>query len=477
MIPLIERANKILIVASANQSTGDAICGVLALQIMLTRQGKKVTSVAQDSVPEKFHFLSGAKLVRNDLGENGDFVISLSTDNAEIDRIKYQIHERNVDIIVSPKKGKFSPEDVNFKKSTGDFDLIITVGANNLEELGAIFAENTEVFASLPIINISNSIDNEFFGKMNLVDLSTSSNCEILFDLFLQDEESKKSIDADVATILLAGIISETDSFREKTATAHSFEIASQLQIMGAMQPDIIENLFKKQSLTTLKVWGRILGNLDIDKNHKIAWSRLTRADFEIAQANSKQIGNFTSDLLRHAKESDLAVLFIEKDEDVEIQIRTNQPNVDLQKLNSYLGAVGHKNKFGLNFLIMHKSISEIETDFMRLLVNFQKERLQIPAEVKVEKIKLIPQKIDDSKDLFPRNTGTSIKEEIVPIAPEHIPFEAPFQPHENAGKIKEVLTPKPPAEKIETTPDIIFDEEISDEKAKTALPDWLKEK
>ena len=62
------------------------------------------------------------------------------------------------------------------------------------------------------------------------------------------------------------------------------------------------------------------------------------------------------------------------------------------------------------------------------MFVNFQKERLQIPDEVKVEKVKLVPKKINDNKDLFPRNKGVEVKE-IVPIAPENIPFDAPFQP------------------------------------------------
>ena len=135
--------------------------------------------------PEKLFLLQV-----NDL-ENGD-VGFLCQDNAEVDRIKYQIHERNVDIIVSPKKGKFNPEDVIFKKNSGDFDLIITVGANSLEDLGGVFSGNPEVFTSLPIVNISNSIDNEFFGKVNLVEVARSAN-ETLFDMFMDDPQFRKN--------------------------------------------------------------------------------------------------------------------------------------------------------------------------------------------------------------------------------------------------------------------------------------------
>ena len=472
-ISALGRSKKILIVGSSIKSSGDNICAILAAQMLLSRMGKKVVSAIQDPIPDKFQFLSGADLIQTDLGEKGDFVISISTKDADVDRVKYTIKDSSVDIIISPKSGFFSPKDVGFKKSAGNFDLILVLGAENLESLGAPFALNTELFASTPVINISAGMENEFFGKVNLVNSLASSTCEMFFDLLEYDEKFQKHLDPSLATILLAGIISATGSFCENSTTARSLEIAAKLQSLGAAQSDIIENLFKKHSLQTLKIWGRILGNLEVDQNHKIAWSHVTKADFEIADAKIENIEDFSSELLRHTKSSDLTVLLAETEDLTEIQVRSGNPDVDFTKLNYYLGGKGAKTDFGLNFKILRKSVSEIESDFLRLLINFQKERLNIAPEVLVKKVELKPAEVSETANLFPKKTSATKEVVVKATAPENIPFDAPLQPHEDSvAEKKEAVEEK----KEEPKKEEVVEAEVVEKKEEKRkdLPDWL---
>jgi len=419
---IVSRAEKILLLAP-KLASGDAICAMLAWQIVLTRSGKSVVSAMASDVPKKFKFLAGSDQVRFDLAEEGDFVISISTKNAKADRVKYALRENAVDIIVSPKSGQFSPNDVEFRRGLSQFDLAIVCGAKNMEACEPIFSQYSDFFARVPIVNFDVSTENEFFGKINWVDHSACSLCELFFSAIRNREEFLKYFDSNLTTILLAGIISATGSFGEPSSSAGSFEIAAELQSLGANQPEIIENLFKRHSLATLKIWGRILDNLEIDEIHKIAVSSVANSDFSISGANPDDVGEFSTLLLRHTRNGELTMLLIERKNCVEVQIRSGCPAIDFEILNSKFSDTGERREFGLDFKISGKSIFEVKSEFQKVLTNFQKSRLGIPGKIHPKKMEIFPKKAE--KNMFfdkkhdPETTN-------LPMPPKNVPFEVP---------------------------------------------------
>jgi len=461
----LRRSQKILLTVSENFS-GDEMCALLALQKVLRLEGKEVVAVSSNPLPKRLRFLGGGEIIKENLGEESDFVISISTERAVVDRVKYTLKDNSVDILISPKSGFFTPADVSFNQCAGKFDVIVTLGVDNLESLGKVFEEHTQLFAATPVVNIAISPSNEFFGKVNLVETACSSVCEVLFDLFRHTEPFSKHLDEDLATVLLAGIIDKTGSFLEPTTTASALEAAGGLQALGAKQSDIIDHIFKMKSLHTLKIWGRILGNLEMDSIHRIAWSAVSKADFELAEAKPEHVEDMADELLRHMKGAELAILFIEQKKNTVAQVRSSSAGTDLRRLHEILGGKGKMVRNGIDTVYEKKSLAEVQFEFLRAILHFQKQRLQIPDEVEMQKVELCqPHPAQTSFGMLKKN-GKNGYPAVSPTPPEKIPFDAPFQPHEITGIVNGTPSDVPPGTKSA---------EITLDPGDSRIPDWLK--
>lgn len=472
-IALIRRANKILCV-TREKTEGDGICAILALQKLLSKQKKEIYSVVPHGVNKNLTFLSGVENIQTDLGENGDFVISISTKNNDVERVKYVIEDEFVDILVTPKSGNFTSSDVTFRQNVGEFDLILVLDSPNLESLGKLFENHAKLFSMVPIINISSNPANEYFGKVNLVEPQKSSTSEIIYDLISKIPTFSEFLDSDLATILLTGILSSTNSFLGNNSTAQSFEVAAQLQELGAYQSDIIENLFKKKSLQTLKIWGRILGNLQVDPVHKIAWSNVTKSDFEITESKPSDVDHIANNLLRFVQKVDLVGLLVEYPEKTLVQICSANPSISFTELQKLFG--GELIENGLEIEIYKKRVAEIEGDFLKALLRFQKEKLGIPEAVELQKLELLVKTDASENQTNFSQVSEDFSANVKPTPPAEIPFIAPFQPHESTGKIGSFQSEKKKEElSLNQQPPGTQSAEVLIDPNSSTIPDWLK--
>lgn len=96
------------------------------------------------------------------------------------------------------------------------------------------------------------------FGAYNLVDTDSSSTCEILYDLF---KEMGNVVNIQVATLLLFGIIRDTNCFKN-SIRPHTFEVTSGLIALGAEYAKVIFHSYKSEKLHYLQLYGHVLDNL-----------------------------------------------------------------------------------------------------------------------------------------------------------------------------------------------------------------------
>ena len=354
-IALLRRSQKILCLSQATPRV-DGMAAVLALQYWGHKMGKEVVAVLPQGVSQNLQFLPGIEHLKDDLGEPGDFVISLSTEKSDVERVKYTIEEDSVDILITPKNGSFKPEDVSFRHNLAHFDLIVVLDSPSLEDLGHIFADNTPLFASCPTLSITADPGATDFAKVNLVDPTKSSTCELLYDSWQADEEFQTQIDADLATVLLTGMIAATGSFLRSNTTASSLEAAAALQQIGAEQSDIIEHLFKQKSFNTLKVWGRVFTNLEVDPNHKLAWSSLTLNDFKQLDCQADDLENISDEILRYTEDVDISALMIETPHGTTAQLRTKNSNLEWGTLAKYFNLSPVENGVNISIVTSHNT-------------------------------------------------------------------------------------------------------------------------
>jgi nanoRNase/pAp phosphatase (c-di-AMP/oligoRNAs hydrolase) len=458
-IALIRRADKILCLSKA-EAGADGIAAVLAFQALGQKLGKEVVAVLPHGVSHNLRFLPGHENIEKDLGEPGDFVISLSTIKSHVERVKYTIEEDSVDILITPKDGSFSPADVTFRHNAAHFDLIVILDCPTLDALGPVFSDHTELFANAPTLSISANPATADYAKVNLVDATKSSSCEILFDCIQHDKEYLSKMDADLATSLLTGMVASTGSFLRPNTTASSLEAAALLQSIGAEQSDIIEHLFKQKSFNTLKVWGRIFSMLELDPVHRFAWAQITQTDLNQLEANSKDADNITAEILRYTDDIDIAALILEEETGTVVQLRSK--NLNLQWDDVFEGKHIKVVEHGINITSDERNASKVTEQILQTLSQWQKKRLQIPADTAITKLKAAT----------PSTQAPALQAEIVKIKKPVLatpPAEFPFSVPGKKTVIKNLMPNEPSVPPGTEAAEVII------EAPEKGIPEWLK--
>ena len=107
ILNLIDKSKNILLLTHAKADC-DGLGSMLALDFTLKALGKKVTAVTNDPAPENLAFLPSINIVQNSLSSAKDFVITLDISKTPLNKIKYNLEDDHVNIIVTPKGGEFS---------------------------------------------------------------------------------------------------------------------------------------------------------------------------------------------------------------------------------------------------------------------------------------------------------------------------------------------------------------------------------
>ncbi len=308
----IQERQRILVIPHANVDP-DGLSSALACYELFTALGKDVTVVCPDTPPESLKFLPGFEKLERGIAESQNFVITVNVeDGVEIDKLRYTVEERRVNIIVVPRRGKVKASDISFGEGEKAFDLIVVVDTADLALLGSLYTDHVDLFNEVPILNIDHHISNQRYGQLQLIDPNASSATEVLYSWFTQVPEWREKLTPDMATLLLTGIITDTRSFQNPNTTPRSLEIAAELVDHGARQQEIVQFVYKTKPLSTLKIWGRALNRIQMDEAAGIVWSSVGKEDLQEMGAASQETHGILDELISTVPNADIHVLFTE---------------------------------------------------------------------------------------------------------------------------------------------------------------------
>lgn len=452
VIDLIKRSNKILIMPSSPPD-GDSIGAAIAFYLVLKRINKEVTIVSRDEVPDLLQFLPNTKMIGRKLSSTNDFVITLDCNNAEIENIKNITEGDKINIIITPKSGHFSEDNISFNKGKIEYDLIITLDCAELSQLGDLYSNNIELFYQIPVINIDHHISNTHYGKINYVDIMASSTTELLISLFeeLGKKENLDLIDEDIATLLLTGIITDTGSFQNANTTPRSFASSANLIAYGARQQEIIQHIYKTKELSQLKLWGRVLSKIQIDEKYKIVWSVVSQQDFKDTESSEEATGDIIDELMTNAPGAEIVLLIKEKEDLViSVSLRTTNPSINASAIAEEFGGGGHARAAG--FKIMDVPLRDAEYKIINHLKDFQKERLGLMEEEQAPQIKEpIKEEIKEPhKEEVKVEDKERLKEETVKKVDKKTPKKIKFIPPKTEELPRKEETPSNVSYKFE---------------------------
>jgi DHH family len=240
----IRQAETVLIV-TGRQPSADQVASVLALAMILHKIGKKVTPLISDNLPGSLNFLP-LNMVDRSLSGLRDFVIQVNLGQSEVDKLKYTVENGKLNINITPFRGGFSPQDVNFAYGDYHYDLAIVIGVPQRAKIDRALSDNPQLFGSVPVVNIDFHRVNEQYGAINLIDPSAASLSEML--VALAESLQTGLLDEPLATALLTGIMSSTDRFTAPHTTPKALTVAAQMMAAGAKQQQVVKALWNKNN-------------------------------------------------------------------------------------------------------------------------------------------------------------------------------------------------------------------------------------
>jgi phosphoesterase RecJ-like protein len=305
---LIKQSQRILVV-SHKDAGGDAVGSMLALERVLSKSDKEITLVLSEKLEENLAFLPGIEKLKTDITGARDLIIRVNKDKYPVDKLSYNEEDGFLNIVLTPKT-TLEKDKLEFVQGKFKYDLIFVLDTADVENIDSIYDRYTELFFETPIVNIDHHGGNEYFGTVNMVDLTATSTSEILVSII--EAIGPGNFDADVATCLLTGIIADTSSFKNTNTTPKSLTISAQMLAAGARQQEIIQNLYKTRQLSTLKLWGKILSNMEYDQPHRMVVSSINLADFTQIGGNIEELHGVMDELLSKAPGTDVVLLLAE---------------------------------------------------------------------------------------------------------------------------------------------------------------------
>lgn len=377
VVELIKKSQNILLVTHKNPD-GDALGSLLSLDAALKFLGKKTASICSGDIAGIFKFLPKVSTVEKEIAVSREFVISLNTSEVQVEKLGYKQKPENkkLEIVLTLTDGNFKPEDVSFGAPGAQFDLIIVLDTPDLDRLGDFYDNHAELFYEVPLVNIDHHASNDYFGKVNWVDLASTSTCEILVALLESLGQGNQLFTEDIATLLLTGVITDTGSFQNANTTPKSLTVAAQLVAQGARQQEIINHIFRAKPLSTLKLWGKILSSIADEGKLRFIWSKIGKDEIDQAGATYMEISGVIDELIKGVPNTDFALLISERNGSIHGSLRAAKKNIDVVAVANLFGGGGHSQAAAFE-IKDGRGIEETAQEIVSRIRTFQSNRLQ----------------------------------------------------------------------------------------------------
>jgi phosphoesterase RecJ-like protein len=361
---LIENSQNILVVFSENH-TEDAIASALALKTYLIKKQKKVDIVSHNfELPHQLKFLPHHEDIKPELAETRQFIIKVDISGVTMKNLSYDIKNKQLAIHLSTKQGEITRDKIKTAQTDYKYDLIVVLDTPDLEALGGIFSNNTDLFYKTPIINIDHNSNNEHFGQLNFVEITATSTTETLFKLLEQTDSA--GINEEIATCLLTGMISKTQGFRTNSVTPKTLKFAGRLMNLGADREKIVKHLYQTKTIASLKLWGEALANLKIDSETGLIWTTLTQNDFIKCGAEKKDLTGLVEEIMENTPAAKAVLVIyeevVEKNNKIHA-IFSAEKNLDAERIAQNFEPIGNRRRVSFN--LANKNIVEAEKEIV----------------------------------------------------------------------------------------------------------------
>lgn len=178
-------------------------------------------------------------------------------------------------------------------------------------------------------------------SDVRIIDGGYAATCEILYNFFTH---IGVSVDKNIATALLAGIIGDTGAFQHANTSAEILLMSADLIKNGASITKIISTLFANRKIETLNLWGKALERTKFYQDSGLAVTAITADEMTGQMANATEVSNIAS-MLTTVPTVKAALIIYQADKDtIKGSLRAEKhAHIDVSAIAHTLGGGGHK--------------------------------------------------------------------------------------------------------------------------------------
>lgn len=237
LLERLQSANNILVTVSSSPSV-DQLSAAIGLTLMLNRVGKQATAVFSGKVPSTIEFLQPEKTIEKNTDSLRDFIIAL--DKSKADKLRYKVEDDHVRIFITPYRTALSEKDLKFSQGDFNIEVVVALGVKDQKDLDRAITAHGRILHDATTISVTNG-EPSSLGSIDWDDTQASGLSEMVAGL--ASELGPNSLDGQVSTALLTGIVAQTERFRNARTQPATMSISSALMAAGANQQLIASKL------------------------------------------------------------------------------------------------------------------------------------------------------------------------------------------------------------------------------------------
>jgi phosphoesterase RecJ-like protein len=289
-VQLLREAQRPLLIAHPRPD-GDTIGCTLALRLALQHLEKEPTIACVHPIPPNYAYLPGVE----------EFVQEV-------------------------------PEDA-------DIDLVVAIDMSDLSRTGGLYKDGWR--DKYPLLVIDHHETNASFGDVNIVEPEAAATALPLIKVI---EALGVPVVDDVATCLLAAILTDTRGLRTTATTPRLLHLVADLVERGGDYQAVMQRSMDAVPYQQMKAWGAVLSRLQLEG--RMAWATFpleTKEAMGIEDHDDLNLGNFLSQIA----EADIIASFLEmRNGTVKVSFRS-RPGHNVAWIANSLGGGGHRQAAG----------------------------------------------------------------------------------------------------------------------------------
>ena len=229
------------------------------------------------------------------------------------------------------------------------YDLTIAIDIADASRMGmmsVIFDKSRDTMV------IDHHVSNPRFARYNYVIDEASSTCQIMYDILVYIEDryprdnSTRIIDEKIASLLYAGLLTDSGAFYYPSTTSDTHRVASELYDIGINANYIYTVLFKNVSYNKYRLKNIVMQKTRLYDDGRIGMAVITREDFESTSTDMSDTEGIIN-MIQDIDTVKISILVTQADKgSYKISFRSVE-SVDVNLVAGMFGGGGHKNASG----------------------------------------------------------------------------------------------------------------------------------